>query len=46
MKSALRYAMFSLLMCVPAHAYEIETGSIEAIFEDSCLPSPVAQTKV
>jgi hypothetical protein len=30
MKSALRYAMFSLLMCVPAHAYEIESGSVIA----------------
>ena len=30
MKSALRYAMLSLLMCVPAHAYEIETGSVMA----------------
>jgi hypothetical protein len=28
MKPALRYAMLSLLMCVPAHAYEIETGSV------------------
>jgi hypothetical protein len=28
MKSALRYAMFSLLMCVPAHRYEIESGSV------------------
>jgi len=30
MKSALRYAMFSLLMCVPAHAHEIESGSVMA----------------
>src|SRR5258708_8682168 len=30
MKSALRYAMFSLLLCAPAHAYEIETGSVMA----------------
>ena len=30
MKSALHYAMFSLLMCVPAHAYEIESGSVMA----------------
>jgi hypothetical protein len=30
MKSALRCAMFSLLMCVPAHAYEIESGSVMA----------------
>jgi hypothetical protein len=30
MKSALRYALFSLLMCAPAHAYEIETGSVIA----------------
>ena len=30
MKSALRYAMFSLLMCVPAHTYEIESGSVIA----------------
>jgi hypothetical protein len=30
MKSALRYAMLSLLMSVPAHAYEIETGSVMA----------------
>ena len=30
MKSALRYALFSLLMCAPAHAYEIATGSVIA----------------
>jgi hypothetical protein len=30
MKSALRYAIFSLLMCVPAHAYEIDSGSVMA----------------
>jgi hypothetical protein len=30
MKSALRYAVFSMLMCVPAHAYEIENGSVMA----------------
>ena len=30
MKSALHYVMFSLLMCVPAHAYEIESGSVVA----------------
>jgi hypothetical protein len=30
MKAALRYAMFSLLMWVPAHAYEIESGSVIA----------------
>ena len=30
MKSALRYAMFPLLMCVPAHAYEIESGAVIA----------------
>jgi hypothetical protein len=30
MKSALRYAMLSLLMCVPAHAYEVETNSVMA----------------
>jgi hypothetical protein len=30
MKSALRYAMFSLLMCLPAYAYEIESGSVIA----------------
>jgi hypothetical protein len=28
MKSALRYAMFSLLMCVTTLAYEIESGSV------------------
>jgi hypothetical protein len=30
MKSALRYATFFLLMCVPARAYEIENGSVMA----------------
>ena len=30
MKFALRYALFSLLMCAPAHAYETETGSVIA----------------
>jgi hypothetical protein len=30
MKSALRCAMFSLLMCVPARAYEIESGAVMA----------------
>ena len=30
MKSALRYALFSLLMCAPAHAYETKTGSVIA----------------
>ena len=28
MKSTLRYTILFLLMCVPAHAYEIETGSV------------------
>jgi len=28
MKSALRLAVLSLLMCLPAHAYEIETGAM------------------
>jgi hypothetical protein len=30
MKSAFRYATFFLLMCVPAHTYEIESGSVMA----------------
>ena len=30
MKSALRYALLSLLMCAPAHAYEIESGPVIA----------------
>jgi hypothetical protein len=28
MKSAFGYALFSLLMCFPAHAYAIESGSV------------------
>lgn len=30
MKSALRQAMLALLLCVPAHAYEVEMGSVMA----------------
>jgi len=28
MKSALRFALLSLVMCAPAHAYEVETGAV------------------
>lgn len=28
MKSAMRFAILSMLMCVPAHAYEVETGPV------------------